>query len=338
MQDEEKPISEFTSENKLLIPYEPNFEGLEKANQRFHMINFKKLRAIFVDKLRYATSIVETAKNLKQDEVYKIVLKPDGAIMYDDKFGNLKAVWYKDGVIVQQTRLQRVGLNLFKAATAIGNQFLLISIAIQLNRIENLVNRVLEELHSDRIAQINSGIEMFEQAMFVDNHDNQKALIFNGIQSLTEGIEQTMRSLKNQISQIPDDGFWDSWGWGWSEKSQEAEKKMELALESFESLLSGIKTLSECYAALDETNVGEMILFRKIKGVKDAGVANAAKKARLIKIKADILPELPWNSFLEAEARILNSLQVFNNSEKMPEIIEIEVKPRELLEHKNGKM
>ena len=117
---------------RITIPYTPPDLG---PNSDFQTEIFRKKREAVLSELRCLSGIPEIANTLNQDTVYKIVCSPEGGTLYADTAGNLKGVFYKDGKIVQHAKLRIVGRSFFKSVTAIGSQILLISIALQLNRV-----------------------------------------------------------------------------------------------------------------------------------------------------------------------------------------------------------
>jgi hypothetical protein len=317
---------------KALVPYAPPFNGLEAANLDIQNKKFKRDRQLVLSELRCISGVPEIVSRLNQETLYKIVAAPKDATLYKDAAGNIKGVFYKDGKIIEHAKFEAVRPSLIKAASAIGSQILLISIAMQLNRIEKTIERIIGEFHNDRIAEICSGVSQFEQAMVVQDTDRQSRLIEHAIQTLNTGLEKTIRSLKEQIENAPepDNSFFDNW---LTNKSIEAEKKMQLAEESFFSCLLGIKTLSECFAILNEPIAAESVLRISLLDVKAAGIESASEKARLLKVKGTILPETPWKDFLAYEADISNKLRLFKScTPELVESIEVEFKPKELLE------
>jgi len=112
--------------------------------------NYNDKRSALINELRCVSGITEIAKTLEPQELYKIVLKPEGAYMQIDSVGNFQAVWRKDGKIVQHTRLKAVQPSMIKVASAIGTQFMLISIIIQLKRIEKRLTNIEKEFHNDK--------------------------------------------------------------------------------------------------------------------------------------------------------------------------------------------
>ena len=317
---------------KAIIPYKSPDVDLSTVSTGFHSKSFLENRSAVLRELRCISGIPEIIGTLNQDTIYKLVSTPEGGKLFKDSAGNIKGVFYKDGKILKHARFKTVRPSLVKAATTVGSQILLISIAMQLDRIEKGISRILDEFHNDRIAEILSGVNQFEQAMMVQDRERQSRMIEHAIQTLNSGIEKTVRSLKIQIEDAPNTqiGFWDNWR---TNKATTAKEKFELAEESFKVCLLGMKTLSECYATINEANAAATTLSNNLRNLKSSGIKTAAQKARLIPANANAnkFPEEIWLSFLERESSFIeeiNRCRLLANNEF--ESIEIEFKPREL--------
>ena len=121
---------------KVIIPYNSLHIDLPIENADFHSKSFLANRNAVLSELRCISVVPEIASALSQDTVYKLVSTPEGGKLFKDSAGNIKGVFYKDGKILEHTKFQTVRPSLVKAATTAGSQILLISIAMQLNRIE----------------------------------------------------------------------------------------------------------------------------------------------------------------------------------------------------------
>jgi hypothetical protein len=316
---------------KAFIPFRfPNVE-LPTESTTFHSKYFSVNRSAVLKELRCISGIPEIVKTLSQDTIYKLVSIPEGGKLFKDTAGNIKGVFYKNGKILEHAKFQTIRPSLVKAVTTAGSQVLLISIAMQLNRIEKGISRILNEFHNDRISEIFSGVNQFEQAMMVQDNERQSRMIEHAIQTLNSAIEKAIRSLKMQIEDAPDTkiGFWDNWV---TNKATIASEKFSLAEESFKACILGIKTLSECYATINEPNAAATTLISNISNLRSSGIETAAQKARLIPVKANKFPEKPWLSFLERESSFINEInmsRLLANNEF--ESIEIEFKPSEFM-------
>jgi len=318
---------------KAIIPYNPPTFDLAPPNADFQTQNFLKNRKRVLNELRYISGIPEIASSLSQDTLYKLVCTPEGGKLYKDAAGNIKAVFYKDGKILEHAKLQAVRPYLVKAATAIGSQILLISIAMQLNRIEKGISRIINELNYDRMSEIYSGVRQYKQAMTMQDPERQLERIDKAITTLNDGIEKTIGSLKRQIEDAPEAeiGLFDNW---FTNKSEIASEKFGLAEKLFRACLIGIQTLYECYVAINEPKTAVWTLKNHLKDINSGGIIElAAEKARLVPfIKGKRLPEEPWLSYLKNEPLFSDQIEecnCFANNEF--DRIEIELKPNELI-------
>ena len=316
---------------RITIPYTPPDLG---PNSDFQTEIFRKKREAVLSELRCLSGIPEIANTLNQDTVYKIVCSPEGGTLYADTAGNLKGVFYKDGKIVQHAKLRIVGRSFFKSVTAIGSQILLISIALQLNRVEQEIHRIIGGLHDDRVSEIYSGANQYKQAMLIQDPERRSRLIENAIQTLNTGIEKTTRSLKRQIAEMPESE--PSFGDDWPLTKKRTEKAVEQLIpveESFQACLVGIQTLAECFAAINEPRAAMATLKENMSKLSDSGIASAAERARLVPSRGGHFPEKPLLSYLESERSLIDNIEkceLFVDNKI--DLIEIEVKPIELLE------
>jgi len=324
--------------SEIIVPYSSPFTELDKANLNFQNEQFLKNRKSVLDELKYFSGIPEIVRNLNSDTLYKFVAIPEEGKLYKDAAGNLKGVFYKkDGGILEHAKLKAVRPNLVKAATTVGSQILLVSIALQLNRVEKSINRIFKEFNNDRIAEVKSGVTQFEQAMLTEDINTRSILIAQAIQSLNTGLEKTIKALESQIRQAPEpkNSFWDNW---FTSKSKDAEEKMKDAEELFFVSLLGTKTLAECYAALNEPIAAESALKRFMSKINDADIETAFKKARLIEAKGHNFPEVPWKTFINFKPEIEKNIELCKSCKPSDiKSVTVEFKPLELLEMQNGK-
>lgn len=299
-------------------------------------IEFSNKRKSLISELRCISGLPEVISSLNQDSVYKLVLTPEGAKLYKDAQGNIKGVFYKDGKIVEHAKFQEVGPSMMKAAKAVGAQILLVSIAMQLNRIEEQVGKIFKEFHGDRLAEIEAGKSLFNQACGMQDSVKREQLVLHAISDLTRGFEKTVSALSRQIAELPEQklSIFDNW---LGDKSKEAEEKHKMAVESFSASLSALQTLARCHLFLNERDVALKLVDNGLSKIEKAGVDVAYVRSRLAPKINGIFPEESWKQFIEYR-KIFSTSSFDNLISPEEDIVEIEIKPSEFMGLEYAKM
>lgn len=312
-------------DSKEILPVNlPEASDLSTAEKQEYSVKRKSL----ISELRCISGLPAMAASLNQDTVYKLVLTPEGAKLYKDAQGNLKGVFYKDGKIVEHAKLQAVGPSAIKAIKTVGAQVLLVSIAMQLNRIEEQISKVFQEFHGDRIAEIEAGKSLFRQACDMKDSEKREQLALHAITELTRGFEKTVSALSRQIDELPKEtsSFLDNWI---SNKSEKSVEKNKVALESFSACLNALETMARCHMFLEERDVAIRLVDDGLKRIEKAGVAMACKRSRLSPKINDQFPEESWKQFIDYRRSYGSDYFSTLISPKM-DAVEIEIKPSEL--------
>jgi hypothetical protein len=297
---------------------------------------FSNKRKSLLSELRCITGLPEVVSSLNQDTVYKLVLTPEGANLYKDAQGNLKGVFYRDGKIVEHAKFQKVGPSMLKAAKAVGAQILLVSIAMQLSRIEGQIGKIFKEFHGDRLAEIEAGKSLFRQACGMQTSDKREQLTLSAISELTRGFEKTVSALSRQIKELPDQklSFFDNW---LGDKSKEAEESHKMAIESFSASLSALQTLARSHLFLDERDVALKLMDDGFSKIEKAGIEVAYVRSRLAPKMNGTFPEESWKQFIEYRKSFDTSSFASLISPK-EDVVEIEIKPSEFVEIEYAKV
>lgn len=300
-----------------------------------HAKMYRQRRNEILRELRFLTGVPEVLRTLNPNETYKIVCAPvqTGAKLSQGADGLYSAVFRKNGKIVQHAKLEVVGPSLIKCATAIGSQILLISIAVQLNRVEKGIDGILEGLHGDRMAEIAAGKRQYELAVRATSRRTQLELATNAIQSLTEGVEKALRALPAQIEKMPDPEFGTLDNWPILTKS-----RTELAIETFKSVqesfwacVVGIQTLAECFAVLGEPLLAACLSDYVEKLGNSETLRTLIRKARLVPVENGRAAEVPLRDFEECHPVLATQLaECHQLAGRRFGSIEVEVKPGEL--------
>lgn len=280
-----------------VVPYNPDFSALKPAHESYQDDLFKKKRGVLIQELRCFSGLPEICRELSKDVLYKVVV-PEGKLLQKANDGLFRGVFNEKGRIEKHAKFAEVRPGVFEAAKTIGAQILLVSIAMQLNRIEGLVKGIYLEMHNDRLAEIQSGVSQFDKAMLFGSESARDQAILNAIQTLHTGINKSITELKVRIASAPssENRIFDHLA-PWRNKIEEASESMTLAAESFNAILLGIGTLAQCYSVLGEYNAARSVLFDFCDEVEKCNIAMAADKARLLPCTGHQSPQEPWVTF-----------------------------------------
>ncbi|SLM30871.1 hypothetical protein MTBBW1_2500020 [Desulfamplus magnetovallimortis] len=295
--------------------------------------NHANNRSILLKTLKFLPYHSILSKNLSPETLYKIKFFPDNSKLFLDSNGYIKGVWYKDGKILEHIRLKpNDASNFVKTCSTLSIQLSLITIACELKDIKKGISQISTSLHNDRIAIINSGIQQYHDALLTTRKSTQFHLIVNATQTLNTGINQATKSLKESILNAPNTtrSFFENWFY---RKSDKAIEQITLAEESFHAILTGIKTLADCYISIGEEKVGIHSLQKKLRDLYACDLKTAAEKSRLVPFRGSILPEQIWLDFIESKQKLMQSLDYGQKAiQKEIDCIEIEFTQKELLE------
>lgn len=322
-----------------IVPYRASFPSLPDTNGAFHLEHFVQRRSMVLQELRCVSGLPEVVRTLNPDVLYKVVL-PKGELLQLGKDGLFRGVFYGDRGIDSHAKFAQVSPSLFDAAKAVGSQVLLISIAMQLNRIEQMVKSLSVELHRDRIAEIHAGVDQFDKAILFTEVVMRNQAILNSVQTLHTGLQKTIAELRNRIASAPspENSIWYHLV-PWNNKTEQAAEAMALAAESFGATLLGIRTLAECYSVLGQFEAARSTLIDYFERVELCNVEDAAEKARLVEYSGAQSPQEPWVAFqksLPEVRRQLSELPAIKGVVQEDTQIEIEFMPREMEGDKHG--
>jgi hypothetical protein len=317
-----------------LIPTAPKATDLTPTHRRFQLRVFSERREKALAELRMVTGIPRLARSLRPDKIYRLVL-PKGEVLEVGKDGLCSGVLRgPDGKITEHAKFEKVTPSLAGAAKAIGSQILLVSIAMQLNRIEKQISALSEELHNDRVAEILAGVQQYEVAMLMRDGARRDAAVQHAIQSLTQGLMKVSLELRTRIQGLPEPSntFWDNWVYS---KARRAADQLCLAEDALRAAMHGASALSECYAVLEEPEAGAAAIHRCLATIASCGIRVAADKARLAEVRdRGHLPETPWIRFGEAWKALTQAMREAPVEARRVErgSVAIDFKPRELME------
>lgn len=289
--------------NIIIVPRQLDKRVANTNHGEHHISQYQRRRSDILKEVRGTLSILDAVKSLKQDTLYKLVI-PEGKLLQKNAKGLFRGVFYNDKRIDVHAQFKAVSPGLLSAAKVAGSQVMLISISMQLSRIEALVESVIEEFHRDRIAEVLAGIQQFEKAMLFHDAENRKHALLNSIQTLHQGLSKTILELANDVRKAPspESKFWEHLD-PMKSRVKDAKKNMGQAQESLGIALTGIKTLAEAYSVLGEPQAASRSLLGYFDGIRQCDVNSAIDKSRLVECIGPVKPQTPWEEFLKLDRK-----------------------------------
>ncbi len=154
--------------------------------------------------LRQIPAILDGAKKLSEGKTYKAYIDPeilgrikDGSAKLahrDNGFLGANILDVETGKIVHNASLMEVTPNLLSSLNQLAIQQTLADIVYRLEIIEGKITDVLQGQFNDRLAEVESGIQIYEQAVVASDPDLRRELIVSAIQKLNEGRNKLIKS------------------------------------------------------------------------------------------------------------------------------------------------
>ena len=319
-----------SEERELLqVPATVAFDGCDNESRLIYETMCKEGMRKIVDWLRYFPSIMESAKSLHPDQLFKVVIDPKKGQAYLEAFPRAK-----NGRITKFSKLEEVGgnfSNVVNVAKTVGSQILLIHIALKLHDVERSLQGLYQESRNDRFAEVDAGIAQYRIARTQADPHTQSHLLANAIQSLILGFQKCRLMLIEDIKKLPckEIRLTDNWI---EEKTLEMQKGMGSVEESFYYCISSIKAVADCLIQLGQPERAKENIASFLKDVCDCGIHELVEKSRLIESESGEYPEEKWEEFLvnyEGIKRDILQIDMCRNKEY--DCIEIEMTPYDLL-------
>ena len=190
---------------KYNLNIKPNSNIIPHKAGRSDLIVFdEKKRQKAVQLLRKIPACTEAVKSLSERKTYKAIITPDawariekGAAALDKKDNGLLGALIRDvetGQVTNQVNLQEVTPDQLGVLNELATQQALADIVHRLEAIDEKITDVLQGQLNDRLAEVESGIHIYDQAAVASDHDIKRALMVNAIQKLNEGRIKLIKS------------------------------------------------------------------------------------------------------------------------------------------------
>jgi hypothetical protein len=256
-------------ENKIPMPnkdslvIQPSGEVILPTALQSDVIIFdeeKRQKAIPI--LRQIPAILDVAKNLSEGKTYQAYISPevlkrikDGSARLANRDNGLLGANILDvetGRIIDNASLVEVTPDLLSSLNQLATQQTLANIVRRLEIIDEKITNVLHGQFNDRVAEVKSGIQQYEQAIELSDPDRRDLLISNAIRDLNRGrimlIENADFSFIDNLPRTKN-GMRFSRIWDITEHVQ---SKVEPILKAAHAIVEASRYLVLAYDAWDE--------------------------------------------------------------------------------------
>jgi len=154
--------------------------------------------------LRQIPAILDVAKKLSEGKTYQAYIAPevlerikDGSARLANRDNGLfgaNILDAKTGKIIHNASLMEVTPDLLNSLNQLATQQTLANIVHRLDVIDEKITDVLQGQINDRLAEVESGIHAYEQAVVASNPDARRELMVSAIQKLNDGRNKLIKS------------------------------------------------------------------------------------------------------------------------------------------------
>jgi hypothetical protein len=191
--------------NKDSIVTRPSGEIIPHTTLQSDVIVFDEAeRQKVIQILRQIPAIVDVAKKLSEGKTYQAYFPPgvwerikDGSARLDKKDNGLFGVLIRDvktGHVTNHVSLKEVTPDLLSSLNQLAIQQTLANIVYRLEVLDEKITDVLQGQINDRLAEIESGIHIYEQAVAASDPDVRRELTVSAIQKLNDGRNKLIKS------------------------------------------------------------------------------------------------------------------------------------------------
>ncbi len=192
-----------SNEDSLVI--QPSGEDIPPTVFQSDMIIFdEEKRQKVIQILRQIPAFLDVAKKLIEGKTYQAVFTPeglkrlkDGSGRLDIKGNGLLGVWIRDvetGHFTELASLKEVIPDLLSSLNQLAMQQTLADIVHRLEVIDEKITVILQGQFNDRLAEVESGIDIYEQAVAASDPENRRDLLGHAIQNLNDGRRKLIKS------------------------------------------------------------------------------------------------------------------------------------------------
>jgi hypothetical protein len=253
-------------------------------------------------------SVLDLANKVADSGSYRAVISPEilkklekGIASWDktaDGFIGARIRDNETGQIIAQVKLEEISANLLTSINQVAIQHTLAEIVQRLEMVDQKITSVLEGQRNDRLAMVESGINLYMQAIAAKNPDTRHQLLINAVDKLDEGRQKLILSLESDIEfvdKLPRT-FWQMLRYSpLRDVSEEVEAKAKPVQQSFQAVIRASYVLASAYETLGEINALQVSLQPLHDTVLKFG-ERGKQIARFLPYNPVMPPEELWHS------------------------------------------
>jgi hypothetical protein len=249
--------------NKDSLVIQPSSEVISHTASQSDTIVFdEEKRQKVIQILRQIPTILDSAKKLSEGKTYQAIIGPEalerinnGSAKLIDKGNGLLSATIRDAKtsrVIDHASLKEVEPDLLNSLNQLATQQTLANIVNRLEVIDEKITDVLEGQFNDRIAEVESGIHIYEQAVVASDPDVRRELIVSAIQKLNDGRNKLIRSTDfGFIDKLPRDKLRMFFSLNW-DIPKHVQSKAESVWKAAHAIIKASRYLVIAYSDLNQ--------------------------------------------------------------------------------------
>lgn len=305
-----------SNENRLVVKPELDLTTGQETDQNIVNINnafnnlYDERRQQVINLLRQMPSIFDLGSNVADSGSYRAVISPEvlrkiekGVASWDKTVDGFIGATIRDnktGQIIAQIKLEEISPDLLTSISQVAIQRTLAEVVQRLETVDQKITSVLEGQRNDRLAMVESGINLYKQAIAAKNPDNRHHLLINAVDKLDEGRQKLIFSLESDIEfaeKLPRT-FWQMLRYApFRDVSEEVERKAKPVQQSLQAIIRASYVLASVHEAMGEIDSLQVSLQPLREMLLKVG-EKGQRIARLLPYEVVAPPEELWHSSL----------------------------------------
>ncbi len=287
-------------------------------------------RQRIIDALGKMPILIEAVRKMAPGEMFRVVMNPEHAYLFRQAIdGAYKPFLHNGKKFVENVDLFRIPSDYVGGILNIVLMVNLASIAARLGAIEVGVRNIARLIADTQRGKVKGALNALALARLFSDPTERRVETISAAQHLVIELGALIGQLRSHINAMPNEatGWFDGF---WNRGFKDAEIAHEKVKDDVVLLIDGIHDLLFTYHDLKETDVAKNALSRIVEGVKQAGLNDAIRKARLLPVLSKTqVPEAYLESFVE----VLNYMdsKFIRINQESEAFIAVDVKREELV-------